>query len=235
LPPPTPPGTIATLPLVFIVIGLALFDGLNPFTFAVQGYLLTTARWLRLSVVFLVATFVTYYIAGILLLQGWIAAIRLLLPRLPDWSVGAAEAIAGVGVLIAGVWLWRRRAGSKHADYEPRRSLDDWGVVGIATATTAASTVTGAPYIAAANRLAAADVGLVTQLALLSAYNALYVSPLIGLVLARGALGSGRALAVLGWVQGWVEWVFNRVLPPCLVVAGVVLIGDGIRRLLWAA
>lgn len=71
---------------ILVLAGLALIDALNPFSIAALAFLLSTDRPVQRAVVFVVGTFAVYFLAGVVLLEGWLILIEALLPLLPGWT-----------------------------------------------------------------------------------------------------------------------------------------------------
>lgn len=215
--------------LYLTLAGLALLDSLNPFSVAAQAYLLGTPRPMRRSLAFLAGTFATYFVGGLLLLQGWLAFFARLLPLLPGWAPAAAEVAAGAGLAAVGAWMWRRGGGG--VAFRPPADLSVRAAVVFAAASTAADLSSALPYFAAVSRIAAAGGNTAAKLLPLVWYNLLYVLPLAALIAAYAALGPDRSAAVFGQVRQAVDWAFAKLLPPLVLLSGVALIADGVRRL----
>ncbi|MBG5568160.1 GAP family protein [Pseudomonas aeruginosa] len=221
-----------TIALLLAVSGLALADSLNPFTVAAQAYLLGTKKPMVRSLVFLVATFVTYLLGGFLLLQGWTALISSVLPRLPWWSLGVSETLLGLVLLGFAIWSLKRAKTGK--PFEPPKDLSLTATVAFAVGSTVADLSSALPYFAAVNRIAAELQGFTMQAATLAWYNLLYVAPLIVLVAARELLSAERSEKLFGRITGGINWAFAKLLPPVILIGGGALAFDGLRRLLSA-
>jgi len=215
-------------PLLGALTGLALADSLNPFTVAAQGYLLGTPRPLGRSVAFLVGTFATYFLGGILLLQGWLAFFRHLAPRIPAGWIGAGEIILGLVLAGFAVWTFRRAGGG--TPFRPPENLSVPATLAFAAASTVGDLPSALPYFAAVNRIAAGTDSLAAELLWLAWYNLLYVGPLILMIAAHAFLPSERSAALFGRIRGAIDWSFAKLLPPLMALGAAFLLYDGVRR-----
>jgi hypothetical protein len=209
------------------LLGLALVDALNPFSIAAHAFLLGTNRPQARGAVFIVGTFALYLAAGWLLLEGWLAILRRLLPMLPAWAVPSLEAAAGLACLGFAVHMLVTQNRGKA--FSPPSNLGLRATFLFAVVSTASDLPTALPLFAAVNQIAALEQGALGQLAWLALYVAVYVSPLVLMSVVQAKLGP-RAEGVFGRVRAGVDWAFARLLPPLLMLYGAALIADAIRR-----
>lgn len=218
---------------VAALLGVALLDAANPFSIAAMAVLLATDRPAMRGWTFVAGTAAIYLPFGVMLLEGWTAALRGFLPLLPAWAPGAAEAVAGAACLVAAVHAWRGagQGGDGTSAMPQVTSLSLGATAAFAAASTLADLPTAVPYFAAASQIPALAEGRAGQYAWLIVYNAIYVAPLLLMLGARLALGD-RAERVMTAVRRAVEWSFAHLMPPLLLALGLGLIADGARRLL---
>jgi hypothetical protein len=219
-----------TVSAIFVLAGLAIIDALNPFSIAAMAFLLSTDRPVHRGVTFIIGTFAVYFLAGVVLLEGWLIVIKTLLPSLPGWILGSLEMAAGAAAGAAGIDTWRRAAKDKSAPGPS--NLSTAATFAFALVSTLSDLPTAIPYFAAASQIAAAGSDPLTRYAWLVAYNMVYVAPLAAMLALRSALGA-NAESVLARVRRAVDWSFAKLLPPGLVIAGAALLIDGAMRV-WA-
>jgi hypothetical protein len=216
--------------LLAALVGLALADALNPFTVAAQAYLLGTPRPMPRALTFLAGTYATYFLGGVLLLEGWNQFLARVAPYIPAWGLGAGE--IALGLLIGGFSVWSFARASQGKPFRPPAELSLPATLAFAVASTFSDLPTALPYFAAANRIAAADAGWLHDLSWLALYNVIYCAPMIALVLAKALMSDGASAALFGRITGAIDWAFAKLLPPVMVLAALFLLGDGARRLL---
>lgn len=209
--------------------GLALADSLNPFTVAAQAYLLGTPNPMRRSLAFLVATFVTYLLGGVLLLAGLSLFVQRIVPLIPAWGFGAGELV--LAALLGFFAFYAGRMAKEGKPFTPPGDLGIGATILFAVASTASDVPTAIPYFAAASSIAAQNGGWGHDLLLLIGYNLLYCAPLILLVLARALLSEASSNKLFGKLRAGIDWAFAKLLPVLLMMGAVALAVDGVRRL----
>jgi hypothetical protein len=178
--------------LLASLAGLALADSLNPFTVAAQAYLLGTPNPMRRSTAFLVATFATYLIGGILLLAGLILFLERVLPLIPTWGFGASE--LALAALVGFFSFYSGKMAQKGQPFTPPSGLSIGVTILFVVGSTASDVPTAIPYFAAASSIAAENAGWAHDLLLLAGYNVLYCAPLIALILERLGVAWNRVI-----------------------------------------
>lgn len=209
--------------------GLAIVDSLNPFTVAAQAYLLGTANPMRRSFAFLAATFVTYFIGGILLLAGLSVFVERVVPLIPAWGFGAGE--LALAALLGGFAFYAGKMAKEGKPVTPPSDLGIGATIVFAVGSTASDVPTAIPYFAAASSIATENAGWGHDLLLLTGYNLLYCAPLIGLVLARATLSEANSGKLFGKLRAGIDWAFIKLLPLLLAAGAAALVFDGVRRL----
>lgn len=217
-----------SLSLLGSVSGLALLDSLNPFTIAAQAYLLGTSRPMPRSLAFLAGTYVTYVLGGVVLLAGVAALMTWAALFLPSWTLGVAELVLAVALVIFGVEAAQRaKAGSPIV---PPADLGIGAALALAVVSSAADLPSALPLFAATSLIAVEGLPWSADLALLAGYGLLYCAPLIALVLVRAVLRA-RSDAAFQAIRDALDWAFAKLLPPAMFLCSVALCVDGVRRL----
>lgn len=214
--------------LVIALTGLAVADSLNPFTVAAQAYLLGTPKPMPRSLAFLLTTYVLYFAGGVLLLEGWTAFFRYAAPLIPDWGLPAGEIALGLAVAGAALWAWRKAR--RGAPFSPPAEMTISATIMFAIVSTVADFSSALPYFAAVNQLASSSASKLLQYGAIGWYNLIYVTPLIMLISAKLILSTEGSAAVFGRARTIIDWCFEKLLPPLMVLASAGLIVDGIWR-----
>jgi hypothetical protein len=212
------------------ISGLALLDSLNPFTVAAMAYLLGTPKSFARSFAFISGTYVVYFLGGVLLLQGLLALIRNLLPRLPPWSLGVAELTLSIALVAGAVWTWRKA--SSGTPFKPPENLSVPATLAFATVSTVSDLPSGIPYFGAISCISVSAPSLLGEIGYLSWYNLLYVGPLLTMLLAHVSLSPERSQALFGRVREVIDWAFAKLVPSALGLGALFLVYDGVRRLI---
>jgi cytochrome c biogenesis protein CcdA len=131
-------------------------------------------------------------------------------------------------MITASVFLWGHRHRLGHHQVKEVRAGRSGALLGATI--TAVELPTAFPYFAAIAAIAAADASLGAQLALVGAYNVLFVLPIVG-VLAALALAGERGERVLGSMRGWTERNAPAVLAGTLAAIGVACLAVGLAGL----
>jgi hypothetical protein len=215
--------------VISTVVGLALVDALNPFSIAALVYLLGTSQPIANALIFTGGTYLVYFFGGVLVMTGWQALVDRVSPLLPWWSLGVLELALGTGLALLGVVLWRqaRSAGG----FAPPPDLGWAAILVFAVSSTVADLTSALPYFGAINVIAVSeDFDQFASLATIAFYCLIYCLPLITLAAVR-ALFQARSDAIFVRVRAGVDWILARLLGPATLVAGVLLVVDGVRRL----
>ncbi len=212
-----------------LVISIGLADSLNPSTIAPGLYLASGERPLRAVLHFTLALAGVFVLGGAFIAAGPGQAILALVPHPGPTTRYVLETVAGAAMLIAGVFLWRRRARlSQKSLPEPssgRRSAAVLGAsIGIVELPTAF------PYFAAIVAIVGSGSSLPGQLILIVIYNACFVLPLI-LIAATLMLAPGRAQQLLSRARDFLQRRWPVVVAVLALLAGAFVIALGLTGL----
>jgi Sap, sulfolipid-1-addressing protein len=215
--------------LIPTIIGLALLDALNPFSIAALVYLLGASRPIRDGLLFSAGTYFSYLLGGLLLLAGWQSVLNLVAPIFPWWSLAALEIVGGTGLLLIGVWLWKKsQSGTAFA---PPRGLGWFSILAFAVTSTIADLSSAIPYFGAVNvLLLEGSLSYLDRALYLALYCVFYCSPLIVMVGAR-VFFHQQSDAMFFAVRTGVDWAFSKLTAPVTSIAGIIVLLDGVRRL----
>jgi cytochrome c biogenesis protein CcdA len=213
------------LALLGLVVPIALADSINPSTI-LPALLYASGSRPRAAVAgFAVGVFAVTLAGGVLVLLGGRELVESLLPdvdaRTEHWlEVGGGAALIA---LAAAVWLMAGRV----ADQVSRpRSTRPWSAVAVGGGIMLVELPTAFPYFAAIAAIAASNVALGAQLALVGLYSALFVLPVVG-ILALRTLAGERGERLLDGVRGWTQRNAAVVLAATLIAIGVALLAVG--------
>lgn len=219
--------------LIASLAGLALLDALNPFSIAAMVLLLTTDRPMARGWVFVAGTLAVYLPFGILLVEGWTAALTALLPLLPVWLIGGGILTAGLACIGLAIHLLRQGLPADPGA-SLGRALTLPATAAFAVASTLSDAPTAVPFFAAAALIPDLAPERVGQYLWVVLYCLVYVAPLLLMLAIRAAMGA-KGAALLERVQRAIGWSFRHVFPPTLVLGGGWLSWLGLTRLLQPA
>jgi cytochrome c biogenesis protein CcdA len=172
----------AVLGLLLVVASIAVFDSLNPSTIGPALYLATTRRRPRTVGAFALGVFVVSFAGGLLLALGPGQLLLSLVPRPNPTTKHWIELAAGAIVLVfAGAsWATRRRISDRLAR-APAASKGG-SAAALGGAIMAVELPTAFPYFGAIAAIVGSDAAVPAQVGLLLVFNAVFVSPLLALM-----------------------------------------------------
>ncbi len=221
-------GLMPTLTL--LVASIAVADSLNPSTVVPALWLASTPRGHLAS--FTLGVFVVYLAGGLVLLLGPGPALISALHHMHGTVEHAIEAVVGAIVLGVAVGLWRARHSQGIARLpQPGGSRRSAFMLGAGIM--AVELPTAFVYFGAISAVLAAHQAEALKIALLVAYNALFVAPL-AVILAIRTLAGERAQRWLA--RGWERLIGlgQLLLAGVTGAAGAVLVVLGLIGLLAA-
>jgi cytochrome c biogenesis protein CcdA len=212
-----------------VVISIGLADSMNPSTIAPGLYLATGEAPLRNLIQFTLAVFVVSLLGGALIVLGPGEALLSLVPHPDATARYILETIAGVAMLVAAAYLWRRRErlGRPHKRAAPTENRSS-ALLGASIA--AIELPTAFPYFAAIAAIVGSGVGLVDRVLLLVIYNVCFVLPLL-VILGIVAVAGERATDILGRARQFLDRRWPVVLAGLALVAGLFVTTLGVTGL----
>ena len=200
-------------------LGLAITDAMNPFTVAAMAVLLALDRPFARGLIFILVTFAVYLGFAIALEEGLTAALAHWIPLLPPWVPALLLVLLGLACIGFALYLWFDDSAAD-ASVRLAKALSLPGTAVFAAVSTLSDAPTALPLFAAVAQLPLMTETRLGQYLWLTLYCAIYVSPLILLLVLRELLGS-HADRALSKVLSAVNWSFRHLLPPMLLIAGV--------------
>ncbi len=213
-----------------LVASLGLADSLNPVTILIAVYLGAGADPVRRLSAFAVGVFVAYFLGGLALVLGPAELLRAALDGVEIPGADVAALAAGAGLVIAAVALWTRRARLARVRL-PRALAEPRSALVLGAVVTALDLPTAFPYFAAIAVIVGADASPPAQLVLLSVFNALYILPIVLVLVARLVFGA-RCQALMARVTAGIERIAAPLLAAGACAVGGVLVVHGARGLL---
>src|SRR2546423_10430284 len=183
------------LRLTLLVASVALTDSINPSTVIPALYLAGAPRGRGLAT-YTVGVFLVYLAGGIVLVLGpgpaLIAALRHAGPRFDH----GAETLAGLAALAFAIFVWRSGTGRQ----EPGRRRFDApaSAFALGAGISAVELPTAFLYFGAVTAIVNSSAGAGTAIVLVVAYNALFVLPLVAIIVLRERIRRSLA-AVMAW------------------------------------
>lgn len=213
------------LRLIGIVVSIGLADSLNPTTIAPALYLAEGKRAIARVVEFTIGVFLVYLLGGVLIALGPGELILDAVPRPGHVARHVIEIVAGVAMLVAAGWLWRRRDRFSRLEPDRRRSSPRSSAI-LGATITAVELPTAFPYFAAIAAVVGSGIDTSRQIFLLVLFNLCFVAPLIGIVVILAVAGDG-AEALLARARDMLRANWPRLLACAGLVVGlfVILLG----------
>jgi hypothetical protein len=199
-------------------LGLAITDAMNPFTVAAMAVLLALDRPIARGAIFAGVTFIFYLGFAIALAEGFTAAMAQWLPLLPAWVPGLLLAVLALLCIGFAVYFWLEKSAAD-ASVRLAKAMSLPGTAVFAAISTMSDAPTAVPLFAAVAQLPLLTEARLGQYLWLTLYSAIYVAPLILLLVLRKLLRS-HADKALETVLAAVNWSFRHLLPPMLLIAG---------------
>jgi cytochrome c biogenesis protein CcdA len=217
------------LAISMLVMSLAIADSINPITIAIAIYLVSTPSPRRRLASYAIGVFSVYLAGGLLFVLGPGELLRIAAAGSRTRSFYAASLVIGSLVIVVGAVLWARR------ERWSRLRLPEWALrtkssFALGAAVTAFDLPTAFPYFAAIGAIVSSDLTLPGQVLLLVVFNALYVLPLIAVLIAHSLFGE-RAETHLARARDVIERLSPVVLTVLTIGAGIALVIRGANGL----
>ena len=218
--------------LALIVISIGLADSLNPSTVGPALYLATTRHARRQIAEFALGVFAVNLIGGALIALGPGQLLLALVPHPGATAKHVMEVIVGAAIIVAAAVLWsqRRRLAARSIPGVTRRSGPG---LALGAGISLVELPTAFPYFAAIAAIAASDVAVTQQIALLSLFNLAFILPVLAILFVVVVFGA-RADHVLRVASGWLQREWPGLLAALGLVVGVAILGVGAMGLAGA-
>lgn len=167
-----------SLALTASLVGIALFDSLNPSLFLAQFYLIATPRPVPRLVSYIAGVLLVNFVGGVLLLGGAQAFIASFLQNLEGGVLYGAQLVLGLALLLFGLRL-RTKAGADPEVKTPR-SLHPGHTFLLGMVVMLNEITTALPYFIAVERISQAQLSVPGDLFALVLYNLVFALPLVG-------------------------------------------------------
>lgn len=219
------------LGLTLLVGSIALADSINPST-VIPGLWLGRKRRARVLAAFTAGVSTVYLAGGLVLLLGPGELLISSLRHIHGPLEHALQAAGGIVALGFGLVSWRTRA--QPPSTRPQGRLrTPIGAFGLGAAIMALELPTAFMYFGAISAVLTARPPAVVEIVLLIAYNAVFVAPLVALVLIQRYAGA-RADRWLTAANARMRYVGQVALAGVASSSGIALIAIGVSGLLTA-
>jgi cytochrome c biogenesis protein CcdA len=208
---------------MLILIPIALVDSISPVRFGLLVALLGRERPFASAGTFIVGVFSGYFVLGFLISLGLDRFIDWLLPENPDPLDFGLSALVGLILLLLGLRNLTSPNLEKPAQEPESDSL--WGIFVMSWAITFATAPAAVPYLAGIDQILRADVSDFQAVLALVFYCAVYVTPLLGLLLLRTVLGKS-GIQLLRKINDLIDRFMPRLMAVLFALLGVVLLVD---------
>lgn len=218
--------------LLLALVGLALFDSVNPSLFIAQFYLITTPRPIPRLLSYIAGVVVANIAGGVLLLSGAQAFLVGLISQMDAATLNWAKLVLGLALLLFGLLFRIMKA--QHTTAKQPRSLHPLHTFALGIVVMVNELTTALPYFVAIERIAQAQLDTVSNLLLLVLYNTLFAAPLFGFVILFLAFRE-RFTARLDQLSQAVSYWTPRLVKYGSILFGGVLMVDATWRILTEA
>jgi hypothetical protein len=214
--------------LTLLVVSIALADSINPSTVVPALWMASTPRAHLVSYMF--GVFAVYLTGGLVLVFGPGPALIAALHRIGGTVEHSVELAVGVGLLALALGLWRSRQSERIARL-PRPACTSSAAFTLGAGIMAVELPTAFMYFGAISAVLAAHPSAPAEISLLVAYNALFVAPLVAIMLVRRLTGE-RAERWLAASWERLRGFGQLVLTTLTGGAGAALLVLGVTGLL---
>jgi len=219
-----------------ILATIALLDSVSMITVTTVPILamMSSQRPVQATMTFIVSTFIVYYACGILVFMGLDGLFDAIGYRLEQWWThpDATDLIfeLAIGLLMIVIAFAMMQPDKKSPKRQPK-SMSPVGVFAFAAVLVVVGMPGAVPYFAAIDMMLRADLSDVAAAWALFYYSAIFVLPLVAIVVVRVALGD-RSKPIFAAVNRFLEHWGKRVVIIVLLLLGMVLLADSIGWLL---
>jgi cytochrome c biogenesis protein CcdA len=217
------------LGLTLLVASIALADSINPST-VIPALWLAHGRRAGVLASYTAGVFTVYLAGGLVLLLGPGPLLISSLRHAHGPLEHALLAVGGILALAFGLVSWRSRARTSEQP-SPRRVRTPLGGFALGAAIMAVELPTAFVYFGAISAVLAARPPAPAEIALLIAYNTLFVAPLLAFVLIRRYAGAS-ADRWLSAASARMRYVGQVALAGIAGIFGIALMAIGVNGLL---
>jgi cytochrome c biogenesis protein CcdA len=218
------------LEVTLVVTSLAVADSVNPVTIAVALYLASTDSSRSRLAAFAAGVFGVYALGGAVLILGPGQLLDAAATSSETGGFHIASILLGALLLIGALVLFRSIRQSAQAAPAVGQLSARWALA-LGAAVTALDLPTAFPYFAALAAILGSGVATSSQLALLAAFNVIYVLPL-ALILAVRMLTGERCDPMLARARQMIDRVAPKLLVALTAATGGGLLVRGADGLL---
>jgi cytochrome c biogenesis protein CcdA len=211
------------LSLLALIASVGLADSVDPAMIVPAVYFAPGPGGGRRVAGFASGVLTVNIIGGVAIALGPGRFLLNLLPNLGPSTTRDLELAAGGVLLVAAVMLWRRRP--HHGPAKRRHSRHAAPLVGAGIAL--AELPTAFPYFVIIVGVIHAHVGVAATIALLSAYQALYLAPVLLIAILSGHASKSGGAGLGERVRTVLLVYENRLIATVLFVLAVVLLALG--------
>jgi len=217
--------------LTLLVASIAFADSINPSTVVPALWMASTPRAHLAS--FTLGVFAVYLAGGLVLVFGPGPAIISALHHVGGTVEHSIEAAAGVGVLVLALGLWRSRHRQQSARL-PKPGCTSASAFTLGAGIMAVELPTAFIYFGAISAVLASHRAAALEVSLLVVYNALFVAPLVAIIVIRRLAGErGERWLTSSWER--VRGCGQVALAALTGAAGAALVILGVAGLLAGA
>lgn len=215
-----------TTELVAFLIGLAVFDSLNPSLFVALFYLLTTIRPVPRILSYIAGVLVVNFLGGLLLFFGLRETIGRLLDNLGNEVLFGVQLLLGMALVIFGI-VFTATSTDAQDIAKKLRSIKPIHTFLLGMAVMLNEITTALPYFVALEQIARAQMDIIGNLLALAGYNVVFSLPLFGFLALYLAYGQRFTSEINRLTQPVMIWTL-RIIKYGSIVLGIPLVLDAI-------
>ena len=216
--------------LVLILLPIALIDSISPVRIGAMVTMLCADRPIKRALAYVAGTFVGYYLVG--LAFAFFGQRLFEIDLIPDptplnFLIGL---VIGIALLLVGVRGLRARKVEGEVKVDESKGVG--GALLTALVISVVTAPTAVPLLAGINQILRSDVSEPQAYLALAIYCAVYLTPLVVLMVLRVVLGD-RAEAVMKRLGAGAERWMGRLMSVLFIVLGLVSVVDALGYFLF--
>jgi len=215
--------------LILLLIILALVDSLNPFSIAIQIFLLGVLTNTHRISYYILGILLVYFVGGVLIFLGLTAYLKILLDQIsviPNMFLYSVGFVIGVILLFYGIMALRKNGIVKEIKLE-RKEFSILALFAIGATGTMFDLPTALPYLGFITKMIEMELNSEIGIFLLSIYSFIYIFPLL-ILWALFIRYKEKIKEKIVSVQIYMDKINNYVIGVFSLMIGLLFIVDAV-------
>ncbi|MBA4251658.1 MAG: hypothetical protein C0425_08705 [Chlorobiaceae bacterium] len=215
--------------LILLLIILALVDSLNPFSIAIQIFLLGVLTNTHRISYYILGILLVYFVGGVLIFLGLTAYLKILLDQIsviPNMFLYSVGFVIGVILLFYGIMALRKNGIVKEIKLE-RKEFSILALFAIGATGTMFDLPTALPYLGFITKMIEMELNSGIGIFLLSIYSFIYIFPLL-ILWALFIRYKEKIKEKIVSVQIYMDKINNYVIGVFSLLIGLLFIVDAV-------